>query len=102
MTPTSVDGAQAVRMVAEGAQLVDVREKDEWNSGHAAVAVHIPLGTIATAGPRRLKKNAPVVAVCASGMRSKQAASVLREAGYSVANLKGGMGSWVRAGGKMA
>lgn len=98
-TPANVDASQAIQMVKDGAQLVDVREKSEWQSGHARRAIHIPLGQIAEQGPRKLSKNRPVVAVCASGMRSRSAAATLREQGFNVANLKGGMGAWARAGG---
>lgn len=101
-TPMNVSAAEAITLVNDGAQLVDVREQHEWRSGHAKRAKHIPLGRISSEAERKLSKNKPVVAVCASGMRSRAAAKQMRAMGFSVANLKGGMAAWRSAGGGMA
>lgn len=103
----SVEASVAYRQLHEGAiTLVDVRELDEWNAGHAAGARHMPLGRLDAA---QLPADRPVVTVCRSGMRSARAASQLRAAGLEVLNLTGGMTAWVRqdlpivaAGGKPA
>ena len=85
-------------MIDDGAVLLDVREKQEWNAGHAPTAKHLPLGRIAEA-QRRLPAKATVVVVCRSGNRSRQATSALREQGFNAVNLSGGMHSWAKAGG---
>ena len=95
-----VNAARALDLVKDGATLVDVRENNEWKSGHAPRAVHIPLGQI-DQGARRLTKTRPVVVVCASGMRSRTAAKHLRTLGYEATSVSGGMAAWQRAGGEV-
>lgn len=98
----TIDGPAALEKVKEGAQLVDVREKGERRSGHAIHDTHIPLGSLADTAGKRLSKDRPVIAYCASGMRSKSAAKQLRDAGFEAYSLKGGFSTWVNAGGRRA
>lgn len=79
--------------------IIDVRETDEFVSGHIPGAKHLPLRKIETF---KGSKDQPVYVVCHSGMRSKQAASVLIKSGYQAVNVKGGMMLWqgARKGGK--
>jgi rhodanese-related sulfurtransferase len=80
--------------------LVDVREQDEWNAGHAPDALHIPLGQI----PDRLAElpaGADVVVVCHLGGRSARATAWLNEQGYACRNLTGGMAGYAAAGRKL-
>lgn len=101
----SVSARTAADLIAGGALLLDVREDEEWNAGHAPDAVHVPLGTI-TAGqrPDGVPDGADVVVVCRSGKRSAQAADRLAAAGVAgvaggaVRNLDGGMQAWEQAG----
>lgn len=95
--PRSVPVARAVELLDAGAVLVDVRERDEWRAGHARRARHIPLGRL-DAEARRLPKGAPVVVMCASGMRSRGGAARLRAAGYRATSLSGGLAAWRAAG----
>ncbi|KQS98783.1 rhodanese-like domain-containing protein [Cellulomonas sp. Leaf395] len=97
LRPT-IGAARAVELVRDGAALLDVRERSEWNVGHAPQAVHVPLGEIEKA-PRRLKQDTPVVVMCASGMRSRTAAKRLRKLGFEATSLSGGIGAWQSAGG---
>jgi rhodanese-related sulfurtransferase len=96
----SVDVKQAQLMKGQGALLLDVREADEYASGHAPGSVLIPLGQL----DKRLKEiegfqNKPVVLICRSGRRSAAAAEILRKAGFSDArNVDGGMMAWEKAG----
>jgi rhodanese-related sulfurtransferase len=74
--------------------LIDVREDYEFDAGHLAGALHIPLGElpgrIAEFGP----DSAPVF-ICRSGMRSMNACALaLRAQIRSPANLEGGMLRW--------
>jgi len=93
-----VDPADAEARARQGAVLLDVREPDEWNAGHIAGAVHLPLGRLADIGDLVAPGAAPVVAVCRSGNRSGRAAEALAAAGYDVVNLGGGMKAWATAG----
>ena len=97
---SKVKGEHALEVVRGGASLLDVRENDEWKSGHAPGAIHVALGDIDKA-PRRLPKGRPVVVMCASGMRSRTAAKHLRSLGYDAASLSGGIAGWQRAGGEI-
>lgn len=77
--------------------VLDVREADEWASGHIDGAQHIPLGDL----PGRfeeLPEDKQVVCVCAVGGRSGRAAHFLNAAGKDAVNLDGGMVQWQAAG----
>jgi sulfur dioxygenase len=77
-------------------QILDVREKDEWNGslGHIKDAILIPLDQL-TARSEELSKGRPVVVVCRAGGRSAQATVILQKKGFEkVANLAGGMLRW--------
>ena len=81
---------------AANAQIVDVRERDEFDGplGRIRDAQWIPLGQLA-ARAGELARDRPVVAVCRSGARSAQATVLLQQAGFTaVANLAGGMLRW--------
>ena len=90
-----VDDAEAA--VAGGAFLLDVREPDEWDAGHAPGAVHVPMREIqARAG--ELPRDRRIVAICRSGARSRSVAEVLIADGFDAVNTVGGMKAW-QAGG---
>jgi rhodanese-related sulfurtransferase len=77
--------------------LLDVRNGDEWNAGHAPHAVHIPLDAL----PERTSELDPgraIVCLCRSGNRSGQATALLRECGFDAVNMAGGMRAWAAAG----
>ena len=93
----SVSPAEAATALRAGALLVDVREADEWNSGHVAGAVHIPLGQV-QARLDEIPVDRQVITVCRSGMRSSRAAGQLAKAGRTVSTLTGGMNAWGGAG----
>ena len=97
---SKIKAERAAELVRGGATLLDVRENDEWKSGHAPGAVHVSLSDIDKA-PRRLRQGRPVVVMCASGMRSRTAAKYLRGLGWDAASLTGGVVAWQRAGGEI-
>jgi rhodanese-related sulfurtransferase len=76
--------------------VIDVREPFEWEAGHAAGAVHIPLGDL---GSRidEVPRVAPVYVVCAAGGRSLQGAALLQRHGIEAVNVTGGMNAWQQA-----
>lgn len=96
--PRTVDARTALALVADGATLVDVRERAEWRTGHAPTALHVPLGELERAAGR-IPAGKPVVVMCASGMRSRSGAAALRAAGHDAASLSGGIAAWTAAGG---
>ncbi len=92
-----IDPAEAVRLVEGGALLLDVREDDEWAAGHAAAAVHLPMGQLPDRAAE-LDVDRLVVCVCRVGGRSAAVASALVVAGFDVRNVAGGMLAWEQAG----
>jgi rhodanese-related sulfurtransferase len=82
----------------DGAYLLDVREDDEWQAGHAPDAVHLPMMQI----PARLDEvptDREVVVVCKSGARSAQVVAYLVGNGWAnVRNLADGMVGWALSG----
>lgn len=88
---------EADELLKAGALLLDVRETSEWEAGHIADAVHIPLGELAERAAE-LPRDREIVAVCRVGGRSGRATAYLRESGYRVVNLAGGMQAWDAAG----
>ncbi|NDV80077.1 rhodanese-like domain-containing protein [Dysgonomonas sp. 511] len=61
--------------------LLDVRTKEEYKQGAVADSVNIPLDSLNN-NLSKLKKDKPIIAVCASGMRSRSAVAVLRSKGF--------------------
>lgn len=89
-----VNGAEARKLVAGGARLVDVRSPEEFADGRLPGAVNIPVGAL----PGRLgdvgPKDATVILYCRSGARSARAATLLRKNGFSHVRNLGPMRAW--------
>jgi rhodanese-related sulfurtransferase len=69
-------------LMKNGAQIVDVRTKGEYQTGHIKGSLNIPLQSL-QAGISKLKKDKPVITCCASGMRSASAKSILKSQGFA-------------------
>jgi rhodanese-related sulfurtransferase len=92
----TVGPVEARELIEAGAYLIDVRELDEWDAGHAPEAHHIPLGELQD----RLGEvpvGGAIVCVCHLGGRSGRAAALLGGIGYRAINLAGGMVAWSEA-----
>ena len=61
-------------------QILDVRERDEWDSGHIPGSVHLPYHDIRGV-PEGIDPGRPVAVICSSGQRAAPAASLLRRHG---------------------
>jgi rhodanese-related sulfurtransferase len=70
----------------KGAVIIDVRSLGEFQGGHIKGSKNIPLDTIAAKISEIKKLEKPVIVCCRSGMRSAQAASILKENGIEVIN----------------
>ena len=69
-----------------GAILLDVREADEFRSGHIPGAVNVPLSRI---NKIALPKHAPLFVYCLRGTRSRQAVAALKRMGYTAKSIGG-------------
>ena len=76
--------------------VLDVREQNEYDSGHIPGAVLLPVGTIDedTAAAVIPEKDSTVLVYCRSGNRSKTASSALAELGYTAIYEFGGINTW--------
>lgn len=84
----------------EDAQVIDVREADEFAAGHLPEAKNVPLAKLSDRISEIERfKDKPVIVCCASGMRSGKACGELRKLGFAkIHNLSGGIDAWVGAG----
>lgn len=78
--------------------LIDVREPEEYQSGHLPNAINVPQADLATR-LGELPRDKRLQVICQAGMRSLRSAQFLRQAGYpKVASVTGGTGAWTAAG----
>lgn len=96
----NVDQLKALEASGQKFTLIDVREDNEWDAGHATGAVHLSKGVIEReiekAAPR---KDAKLVLYCGGGSRSALATDSLMKMGYTNAfSLVGGLGAYTKAG----
>lgn len=86
-------GVEEQRSVA-GSVLLDVRDEDEYGSGHVPGSKNIPLHTIDKISSVVTDKNTPLYVYCYSGARSRQAVAALQRMGYQQVKNIGGIAAW--------
>jgi rhodanese-related sulfurtransferase/glyoxylase-like metal-dependent hydrolase (beta-lactamase superfamily II) len=76
-------------------QVLDVRERSEWDAGHLPDSVHVPYHDI-DGVPDGIDPERPVAIICSSGQRSAVAASLLLRHGvkHPIRVMNGGVGTW--------
>ena len=86
----------ARELMEEGnAQIIDVRNPDEYATGHVPGAMLLPVDEIFTRVDE-LDKDKRLIFVCAVGVRSALACEVAAASGYTeLYNLEGGTGAWI-------
>jgi rhodanese-related sulfurtransferase len=90
----SLDPGRARELIAsEGGQTLDLQELDDYAEAHIAGAIRAKEGEM-DAALESLSKESPVIVVCADGKRSVEVAADLRQRGFQVAVIKGGMTAW--------
>jgi rhodanese-related sulfurtransferase len=88
---------QLQKLLAEGAQLVDVRADHEWEMGRIEGASHLALPELAER-TGEIDKGRPVVFYCRGGNRSTMATEALVAAGYDARKLSEGIVGWAEEG----
>jgi len=96
MFRSSTPQVDVAALPADG-YLLDVREAEEWQAGHAPDAVHLPLSEL-MARADEVPADRDVYVICRSGGRSEQAAGYLNQLGRTSLNVVGGMTAWHAAG----
>lgn len=88
----------AVQLANQGALVLDVRTRDQYEAGHILDARHVPAQEIKdTAGTLNKYREKPIVVYCDSGYASASAAKILRSLGFAkVATLRGGLQAWLQ------
>lgn len=86
----------AVRLMNQGAAVLDVRSSDEFAAGHLNNARHVPVDAIESAAESLKRyKDRPVLVYCERGSRAAIAIAKLRTLGFNqVFNLRGGVAAW--------
>lgn len=92
----SIAPEQAVRMMNDGAFVLDVRSIDEYRGGHLTGAKNLSVADLPTKlDSLEAHKSGPTIVYCESGMRSVRACGILRKAGFEqLHNLSGGISAW--------
>jgi phage shock protein E len=78
-------------LIKQGAIVLDVRSKGEYQGGHIKGSINIPVDVLSS-NLGKLKKDKTIITCCASGMRSASAKSILQSNGF--ANVHNG-GGWM-------
>jgi phage shock protein E len=68
-------------VISNGAIILDVRTKVEYQSGHLRNSINIPIDNLQQ-NIKKLDKDKPVVTCCASGARSASAVRILKSNGF--------------------
>lgn len=89
-----IGAAELLQLQGSGASIVDVRTQGEFEAGHIASAINVPVDQIQQASAA-WDKNQPVVVYCATGARSAEAATYLASAGFRrVYDFASGLVGW--------
>ncbi len=90
MGPDINEGLKRFRE-AEGAVLLDVRSRDEYDRGHVPGSLHVPLDSMERVRAEVPELSTPVYTYCLSGARSSSAAAKLKAMGYGEVHNIGGV-----------
>ncbi|MDZ4711944.1 MAG: rhodanese-like domain-containing protein [bacterium] len=76
-------------LMQNGAQIIDVRTKAEYQQGHIKGSINIPLNNLSN-NYSKLKKDKPIITCCASGIRSARGKNILKSNGFAEVHNGGG------------
>jgi len=94
----ALSAMQAVRLMNQGALVIDLRAKESYDAGHIGDARNIPLAELASQAEVLKKwRDKSVITYCDSGIDGASAARALIKLGFGkVFNLQGGLDAWVK------
>ncbi len=95
--PREIDVEELAERLAEGVVVIDVREADEYDSGHVPGALFVPLSELEQRVDE-VPSGEPVLVICKSGGRSMRACNYLAPLGRHVTNIAGGTMAWIDSG----
>jgi rhodanese-related sulfurtransferase len=81
----------------DGAIVIDVRDRHEYESGHVPGARNIPLSLLPWR-THELPKDREIHVICAGGGRSQSAVQYLAGSGFKAVSVSGGTQAWIKAG----
>lgn len=88
-------------MKLDEVQLIDVREPEEYLSGHADGAINVPLDDILAGKNFGIDKAQSIYVYCRTGIRAEKAKVKLEKDGYKKVKSIGGISDWEKGGGKV-
>ena len=92
-------GTAKQMMEAGGIRIIDVREPNEYASGHVPNAELIPLGQILAKPQDHIRTDQKTIFICGVGQRSAVAAEMAAAVGATdIYNMEGGTKAWIESG----
>ena len=94
----ALSAAQAVRLMNQGALILDLRPKEAFEAGHIGEARNVPAADLESQADSLKKwRDRTVITYCDSGVSGAGAARTLARLGFTkVFNLDGGLNAWVK------
>src|SRR5271156_6140429 len=94
----ALSSMQAVRLMNQGALVLDLRPKESFEAGHIADARNVPAAELAGSADTLKKwRDRTVITYCDSGVNGAGAARTLAKLGFTkVFNLDGGLNAWIK------
>ncbi len=94
----ALSATQAVRLMNQGALVIDLRAKESYDAGHIGDARNVPMAELASQAEVLKKwRDKNVITYCDNGINGAGAARALIKLGFTkVFNLQGGLNAWVK------
>lgn len=93
----AVTTPEAVRLINNGATIVDIRPQADYDAGHVIGAVNMTAADLSRGEEGKIRKKRGILVVCQSGSESARCVDGLRRTGFEGAfSLKDGVSGWLR------
>jgi rhodanese-related sulfurtransferase len=94
----ALSSAQAVRLMNQGALIIDLRPQEAFEAGHIGEARNVPAAELESQAESLKKwRDRTVITYCDSGANGAGAARALAKLGFTkVFNLDGGLNAWIK------